>query len=76
MSLGAYIAILPREVFSGTLESIRESIKGSTRNLYPRFSRELLFPPLNQVDLIFEKSGQLFYWAPKIKIWAKRRIKF
>ena len=28
------------------------------------------FPPSNQVDLIFEKSGQLFYWALEFQIGA------
>ena len=35
-----------------------------------------LFSPLNQVDLILRKSGQPFYWAEKVKIWAKNNIKF
>ena len=33
------------------------------------------FPPSNQVDLIFEKSGQLFYWALEFQIGAQTEIK-
>ena len=33
------------------------------------------FPPWNQVDLIFEKSGQPFYWALEFQIGAQKEIK-
>ena len=33
------------------------------------------FPPWNQVDLVFEKSGQPFYWALEFQIGAQKEIK-
>ena len=34
------------------------------------------FPTLNQVDLIFEKNGQPFYWALEFQIGAQKENKY
>ena len=37
--------------------------------------RELFPPPWNQVNLIFEKSGQPLFWSPHFKNGAQTKLK-
>ena len=81
--LAVLMPFLPHLTFSSAhmyiymQQSCLAAISTIDQNLFSHgkgmLDRELFFPPWNQVDLIFEKSGQPFYGALEFQIGAQKR---